>query len=95
MRASAQNIPSAGQLKSQASEISLQGRSLRHNDSLYSLFANIKEITPTITGQEEVKSQGSSFSGISRDLANGLKPIESMSKLSDENNKEIKVENRV
>ena len=68
---------------------------MRHNDSLYSLFANIKEIPQTFSGQEEVKSQRSSFSGISRDLAYGLKPIESMSKLSDENNKEIKTDNKV
>ena len=48
MRASAQNIPSAGQLKSQASYESLQGRSLKHNDSLFSLFANIQEVPQTI-----------------------------------------------
>ena len=68
---------------------------MKHNDSLYSLFANIREIPQTCSGQDEVKSQASSFSGISKDLANGLRPVESVSKLSEENNKEVKVESRV
>lgn len=70
-------------MKSQASVIS-EARSLKNNDSIYSLFANIPEM-PIFGAQQltDDKKSQSSFSGISRDLLHGYKGVESVSRLSD------------
>ena len=58
---------------------------MKHNDSIYSLFANIPDIA-TFGAQaitDDKRSQ-SSFSGISRDLLHGVKAVESASRLSED-----------